>query len=87
MNQENITRIEKLVREVAPTYIDPEKNINSNLLFDDLGFDSVGFIRLLMELEKEFSFQIRSEYLLPEYFDSIDKINEFISKATNGDSD
>lgn len=85
MNQENISRIEKLVRDVAPVYIDPERSINSSQLFDDLGFDSVGFIRLLMELEKEFSIQIQSEYLLPEYFDSVNKINDFIHKATNCD--
>jgi acyl carrier protein len=46
--------------------------------------DSLGILRLLEYLESKFSINISDEELIPENFESIEAIELFISRKTNG---
>lgn len=55
---------------------------------DECGLTSFTFIQFIVELENEFSLHIEDDELLPEHFDTLDKIIYFIDTKQNmGKSD
>jgi len=70
-----------------------KQHISQNILFSDQGFaynddasfleqgiiDSIGFMELVAFVEKDFGIQVRPEDLVPDNFDSVNKLSRFIS--------
>lgn len=60
------------------------KDINSKTdLVNDLGFDSISIIQLVVELENEFDIEINDEYLLIEYLSPFKSLIEIINNSIN----
>ena len=61
-----------------------EKNIirDDSLIFKEGYFDSMGFVRLIEFVEKEFNFKTVDADLIEENFNSINAIADFIGRKT-----
>lgn len=72
------------MKEIISNYIKSKygvkksKNIYDTSLFNSGIIDSIRFLDLITFLETEFDLRIEGDELLPEYFDSINKIELFI---------
>ena len=53
-----------------------EDNIikDSSILIEDLGYDSIQFIQLIIDLEKEFNIEFNDEMILMESLSTIEKL-------------
>ena len=75
-----------------------KEHIATNILFSDQGFtyaddasfleqgifDSIGFMELVAFVEKEFGIQVSPQELVPDNFDSVNKLSWFITaRQTN----
>lgn len=69
-----------------------EKNIIENImfediynanLFDDLGYDSLAFINLIVDIEGAFKIEIPDELLLMENFFTIAQVEKTINSVIN----
>lgn len=73
-----------------------EKNLEKNLienimfediynanLFDDLGYDSLAFINLIVDIEGAFKIEIPDELLLMENFFTIAQVEKTINSVIN----
>ncbi len=58
-------------------------NIN---IFDDLGFDSIQFVELIISIEREFNFEIDESVLTMGNFSTIRQIVDFISERICGEA-
>jgi acyl carrier protein len=72
--------------------------LSQNFLFSDEGFqysddtsflevgvvDSFGIAELVSFVEQEFGISVADEELLPENFDSVDKLSSFIARKQGG---
>jgi acyl carrier protein len=70
-----------------------KEHIANNILFSDKGFaydddasfleqgiiDSIGFMELVAFVEKEYSIRVAPEDLVPDNFDSVNKLDRFIN--------
>ncbi len=65
------------------TFADGGKINNETLMFKEGFFDSMGFVRLITFLEKEFRIKISDEDLVESNFESINAISHFVSKKVN----
>lgn len=63
---------------ILPKIISQENNI-----IDDLGFDSIAVLQLLLRIEDEFNIEIDDEYITPELFISLKKLSNFIEGVCN----
>ena len=58
------TQMKKLIKENAITLLE-EEDINDNTdLINEMGFDSVSIIRLIVDIEHTFDIEIDDEYLV-----------------------
>lgn len=69
-----------------------KEHISKNILFDDKGFmydddasfleqgiiDSIGFMELVAFVEKEYGIHVGPQELVPDNFDSVNKLARFI---------
>lgn len=76
MNTEEV--ISTIIKELKP---DQTATINVNLdLIDDLGFDSINMLQLILELEEKFEISISDDDLDIDNFKSIKSIIALIEK-------
>ncbi len=62
--------------------IEKEKiNLKTNLI-NDLGFESVNIVELVVDIETEFDVEIEDEYLDPSIIAEYDKLLEMVLKLT-----
>ena len=55
--------------------------INENVSFQETGIiDSLGFLELITYVEEMFNIKIMDDELIPENFDSLQKISHFVEK-------
>lgn len=63
---------------------------DDNKLGDDISFlekgimDSTGVLEMVSFVEEKYGISVEDEELIPENFDSLAKLSEFISKKMNG---
>ena len=63
---------------------DPNADLVDSDSFLDTGVvDSTGMLELVMFLEQNFSLQISDQELLPENFDSIDRLVAFVERKSS----
>lgn len=72
-----IDRLDKVIVELNGKVSPIDLNYNTDLI-DDLGFDSINIISLVICLEKEFEIEIPDEFLLLENLRSYAKVKEMI---------
>lgn len=71
--------------EIIGYYSSSEKvKFTDNLLFD-LGYDSIRFIQLILNLEEEFKIEFLDEYLLMEKLSTVENIYNAVSNMIQGD--
>lgn len=76
-----IDTIISILYEIEPQL--QQCNITSNSLLSDYGFDSMHMIKLILALENQFNLTVDCEYLLFEYFNSIDAISTTLKQIIN----
>ncbi|MEO6671885.1 MAG: phosphopantetheine-binding protein [Ginsengibacter sp.] len=74
MTEETVTT---LIRQVSPG--SPRLSSKANLM-DDLGFDSIKMLELIVEIENKFNIQISEQDLNINYFSTVDSICELLKK-------
>lgn len=75
----NLTEIEKIVLESLNSLIG-EKEIDHDSQLLDLGVDSITFIRLVVDLEDKFDFEVDDEDITLDNFATLSKILELLLK-------
>lgn len=68
----------KLVGKVAER--DPNSISTSDLLVDDLGFDSLMLISLIVDIEQELGLEIPPEGMLPETFSTVGSVVAYLEE-------
>ena len=79
--EQSIDKVKKIVKKVAKTSIDINSINDDSSLSDELMFDSVMIIELLLEIENEFSIRFDDEKIDFEAFDSVSGIVKMILDA------
>jgi acyl carrier protein len=60
-----------------------DASLNSSESLVDSGvIDSTGVLELVSFLEEEFGIEVKDDELIPDYFDSLDRITAYIEKKT-----
>lgn len=60
-----------------------EENISDDESFMENGIiDSTGILELVSYIEEEFGFEVADDELVPDNFDSVNKLTEYINKKT-----
>jgi acyl carrier protein len=72
----NRARIAKIVKRVAAEPVDPAPG---DSLFESGLLDSFSLADLVTELEKEFAIKVPDSDLVPRKFDSIDRIETYVT--------
>jgi acyl carrier protein len=82
MEQQIISeRIKKFLGQQFPA----TKNVgNEEPLLKNGLIDSLGILEVVTFLEKEFGFTVTDEELLPENFESVHSLSNFVQQKTNG---
>lgn len=52
--------------------------LSYNTRYEEIGLDSFGFIRLVVELEKEFDIEFEDDMLLDTIFETVGNIVDFV---------
>lgn len=66
---------------------------DDNQLGDDVSFlekgimDSTGVLEMVSFVEEKYGISVEDEELIPENFDSLNRLSEFITKKKNGKED
>lgn len=66
---------------------------DDNQLGDDVSFlekgimDSTGVLEMVSFVEEKYGISVEDEELIPENFDSLNRLSEFITKKKNGKAD
>ena len=85
-NKEQLLEMISGICDINLTF-DSSKDID---IFNDLAIDSVGFIRIIIEIESRYNIQIPNDMLVYSYFRTISQIEEIINtlidKKSTGDS-
>ncbi len=79
-----ISTLEKfLISEIAVDYGLDKKSLarDENLITQGI-IDSMGILKLISFIEKTFSIKINNEEVVPENFQSLNALNEFIERKT-----
>jgi acyl carrier protein len=87
MNQTHTAedRIRDFVRKHFPLAV--KNGIKPNEKWLESGMiDSLGILDLVHFLEEEFSLHITDDELMPEYFESLEAVTEFVRKKTEAKS-
>lgn len=62
----------------------PETALDDNDSFLEKGIiDSTGILELVSFVEEEFGVEVKDEELVPENFDSVNKLSDYIERKTN----
>ena len=69
------------VRQIIEGFHKNLENVDENDNLQRLGFDSVDFVKLVVEIENKFDIFVEDEDLLSENFDTINKITENVENA------
>ena len=69
------------VRQIIDGFHKNLENVDENDNLQRLGFDSVDFVKLVVEIENKFDIFVEDEDLLFENFDTINKITEYVENA------
>lgn len=75
------TIIKIKVRQIIDGFHKNLENVDENDNLQRLGFDSVDFVKLVVEIENKFDIFVEDEDLLSENFDTINKITEYVENA------
>lgn len=78
MEQSILHKVVELMNEVEPGCTGQIKSGDENII-EDLGFDSISIMSLLILLEKEFDISFDGELLLLDSFDTVNELCEFVS--------
>lgn len=81
-----MSEIEKILINIikrCDNSVDTDEINNKTDLVNDLGFDSISIIQLVVELENEFDIEIDDEYLLIEYLSPFKSLIEIINNSIN----
>lgn len=74
MESNNLIKIRELISKHSIIELNPESINDEMNLIDDLGYDSMSFTMLILELENEFNITIDPEVMLFENFSTPKKI-------------
>ena len=77
-------RIRKIIKKKILKRSEPIEISDSQPL-DKLGIDSLGFLRLLIEVEKEFSLQIADDFWDQDSWNTISLLSGYLRKNGAGD--
>ena len=77
--------IEHRVKQVIIRTLDLEIDAEDTLSGDDLRFNSMAAVALIVALEEEFEFEVPDEDLSIELLDSMQTISDYIRSALKGD--
>lgn len=83
MLKENCDEIRKIIEgmifQIKPSSKDLLKNGNEKIV-NDLGFDSIDVMTLMVEVEEKFNIRFEEEMLLVQSFDTVDSLTEFVQR-------
>ena len=74
----NKNTISDKIKAVIANNVDKNENIDLKKTFQELGVGSLTFVKILVEIEIQFSIEIDDCYYTTEYHD----IDEFVNKIT-----
>lgn len=84
-----MTIIERELRELISEIIKPVSEevikLDENLI--NRGLDSMGFIQLIVNIENKFELELDSDDLIFEYFDTLQKIIEYVENQMNSQTE
>lgn len=69
------------VRQIIDSFQKNLGNVGENDDLQRLGFDSVDFVKLVVEIENKFDIFVADEDLLSENFDTMKKIVDYVENA------
>ena len=72
---------QKLILQVAAILSIDERKINPDMLLHTLGMDSLGFVELLVFIEKEFKIKLMESGMTQDDFRTIHSLARCIGKA------
>lgn len=75
-NAMEMSKLEESVLDIINSVNSTEATLESSL--NDLGINSIDFIRIIVTLEDEFDFEFENEMLLYESFSDINSIVKYI---------
>lgn len=70
-------RIVKVLKEIFPNSASDQFDPQASLL-DQVGLDSLNFVRLIVLLEQEFGVSFHDELLIVDHFSTIEKIKNLV---------
>ncbi|MBI4682729.1 MAG: acyl carrier protein [Nitrospirae bacterium] len=71
---------EKLIAGIAVIISKDESSITPDMLFNQLGIDSLGFVEILVFIEKTFNLRLIESNMARKDFETIHSIASFIHK-------
>lgn len=84
MHSKEVNDIEKdLIEEVAMILNQEAKQISADDLLHDLGLDSLGFVELLVSIERIFNIKLMNTHLSKEDFSTISSLSKRIYETIN----
>ena len=69
-----------LIQGIASIKNTDQAELDPNCLFHDMGIDSLGFVEILVFIEKKFNLQLIASDLTKQDFESIHRLALFISR-------
>lgn len=78
----NMERLNNIIASYSSKEITFSKDIN---LIDDLGFDSIVLMEMIIKIEQEFDLEFDDELLIFDYIASYAFLSEFVHKKVKGD--
>jgi len=67
-----------IIAQNAKIKIDPSEIKPEMLLTEDLGFDSIGFVTMIVELENAYNFSFDPEFIDPEKLKAVKDVIEYV---------
>lgn len=71
-------RLKELIVENCITLLTPEEITGDTDLINDLGYDSISVIRLITDLEHEFQFEFKDEYLRIQVISNYSQLRNYV---------
>ena len=82
MSDSNIENIRKKIREfvISNFHLEDGSKLSNEISFLEEGIiDSIGVLELVSFLEETFEFRVEDEEIIPDNFDSVDKLVIFVN--------
>ena len=82
----NYADVENRVLKIYKDYISSDEikeNLNSNSVLNDIGINSIDFIKIIVALETEFDFEFDDDDLQPEKYVIVKDIVDYIIEKTD----